>query len=167
LYLLELFVTAAQQEAYSDRALLQPLLNEAAALGSLDQATARERLRAPLLMVSLWDNQEAGLRQWQENGREGILEMATATGKTVAGIAAIADICCAFPNQSDSSEPDNARILIVAHSNAILKQWGVRFKRNSGSPCPHTILVTKPQTLRSRTDASNSNCSVTASTVRP
>jgi len=75
--------------------------------------------------------------------------MATATGKTVAGIAAIADICCAFPNQSDSSEPDNARILIVAHSNAILKQWEREIQEKLGLPCHRTILVTKPQTLRS------------------
>lgn len=136
LYLLELFVTAAQQEAYDDRSLLQPLLKEAAALGSLDQAAARERLRAPLLMVSLWDNQEAGLQRWQENDREGILEMATATGKTVAGIAAIADICGAFPDQSDTSEPDNARILVVAHSNAILKQWEREIQEKLGLPMP-------------------------------
>ncbi|MDB2246371.1 DEAD/DEAH box helicase family protein [Halorubrum ezzemoulense] len=136
LYLLELFVTAAQQEAYDDRSLLQPLLKEAAALGSLDQTAARERLRAPLLMVSLWDNQEDGLQQWQENDREGILEMATATGKTVAGIAAIADICGAFPGQSDTSEPDNARILVVAHSNAILKQWEREIQEKLGLPMP-------------------------------
>jgi superfamily II DNA or RNA helicase len=136
LYLLELFVTAAQQEAYAEQSLLQPLLNEAATLGDLSKAEARERLRAPLLMVSLWENQETGLERWQQNDREGILEMATATGKTVAGIAAIADVCGAFPEQSKSARTDEARILVVAHSNAILKQWEREIQEKLGLPMP-------------------------------
>jgi len=47
--------------------------------------------------------------------------MATATGKTVAGIAAIAECCGVLPEDPDH-EPrtDDAKIMIVAHSNAIL-----------------------------------------------
>jgi len=136
LYLLELFVTAAQQEAYAEQSLLQPLLNEAATLGDLTETAARNRLRAPLLMVSLWENQETGLERWRQNDREGILEMATATGKTVAGIAAIADVCGAFPNQSAPARTSEARILVVAHSNAILKQWEGEIQEKLGLPMP-------------------------------
>ena len=110
--------------------------DESPAFENLDEADALALLTRPVLMVSLWDNQEDGLQQWQENDREGILEMATATGKTVAGIAAIADICGAFPGQSDTSEPDNARILVVAHSNAILKQWEREIQEKLGLPMP-------------------------------
>lgn len=145
LYLLELFVTAAQQEAYDDRSLLQPLLKEAAALGSLDQTAARERLRAPLLMVSLWDNQEDGLQQWQENDREGILEMATATGKTVAGIAAIADICGAFPGHQTPPNPTTLAFSSLPTQMRSSNNGSVKFKRNSGSPCPHMTRETRPQ----------------------
>lgn len=136
LYLLELFVTAAQQEAYGDEPLLQPLLDEAATIGSLEESQARDRLRAPLLMVSLWANQETGLEKWLTNGREGILEMATATGKTVAGIAAIAEVCGALPNQTATTDSDDARILVVAHSNAILKQWEREIQEKLGLPMP-------------------------------
>jgi len=121
----ELFVTAAQQEALSDTALLTALLDEADSLGSMSKEAAMSRLHRPVLMVSLWDNQEEGLNEWLDNGRHGILEMATATGKTVAGIAAIAECCGVLPEDPDH-EPrtDDAKIMIVAHSNAILKQWG-------------------------------------------
>jgi len=52
LYLLELFVTAAQQEALSDTALLTALLDEADSLGSMSKEAAMSRLHRPVLMVS-------------------------------------------------------------------------------------------------------------------
>jgi len=47
-------------------------------------------------------------------------------GETVAGIAAIAECCCGVLPEDPDHEPrtDDAKIMIVAHSNAILKQWG-------------------------------------------
>ena len=137
LYLLELFVTAAQQEALSDTALLTALLNEADALGNMSRDAAMSRLHRPVLMVSLWENQEAGLNEWLNNGRHGILEMATATGKTVAGIAAIAECCGVLPEDPDH-EPrtDDAKIMVVAHSNAILKQWEQEIQEKLGLPMP-------------------------------
>jgi len=136
LYLLELFVTAAQQEALSDTALLTALLDEADSLGSMSKEAAMSRLHRPVLMVSLWDNQEEGLNEWLDNGRHGILEMATATGKTVAGIAAIAECCGVLPEDPDH-EPrtDDAKIAIVAHSNAILKQWEQEIQEKARSQC--------------------------------
>jgi len=50
--LLELFVTAAQQEALSDTALLTALLDEADSLGSMSKEAAMSRLHRPVLMVS-------------------------------------------------------------------------------------------------------------------
>jgi len=46
LYLLELFVTAAQQEALSDTALLTALLDEADSLGSMSKEAAMSRRHA-------------------------------------------------------------------------------------------------------------------------
>jgi len=108
----------------SDTELLSALLEEATSLGDLSEEAAMEKLHRAVLMVSLWDNQEEGLDRWLSNDRLGILEMATATGKTVAGIAAIAECCGVLPDDSDH-EPwtDDANIMVVAHSNAILKQW--------------------------------------------
>lgn len=124
LYLLELFVTAARQEAYADTDYLTKLLNTADELQNLTASAARDALTRPVLMVSLWDNQETGLKRWLADGREGILEMATATGKTVAGIAAIAHLCGELPQWPDQTrQTENANIMIVAHSNAILSQW--------------------------------------------
>jgi hypothetical protein len=123
LYLLELFVTAAQQSATTDTDLLETLLAQTTAFEEMDAAEARALLTRPVLMVSLWENQRAGLDRWLANGGEGILEMATATGKTVAGIAAIADLCGDLPEDpSQAPQAEDARIMIVAHSNAILSQ---------------------------------------------
>jgi len=63
--------------------------------------------------------------------------MATATGKTVAGIAAIAECCGVLPEDPDH-EPrtDDAKIMIVAHSNAILKQWEQEIQEKLGLPMP-------------------------------
>jgi len=137
LYLLELFVTAAQQEALSDTRLLTALLNQADELGSMSRDAAMSRLHRPVLMVSLWDNQEKGLYKWLDHGRHGILEMATATGKTVAGIAAIAECCGVLP-EDPNHEPrtDDAKIMVVAHSNAILKQWEQEIQEKLGLPMP-------------------------------
>jgi hypothetical protein len=137
LYLLELFVTAAQQEALTGTTLLTALLDEADALGEMTTEAALSRLHRPVLMVSLWDNQDEGLNEWLSNGRHGILEMATATGKTVAGIAAIAE-CCGYLPDDPTHEPwsDDATIMIVAHSNAILKQWERELQEKLGLPMP-------------------------------
>jgi len=137
LYLLELFVTAAQQEALSDTALLTALLDEADSLGSMSKEAAMSPPASACPDGPLWDNQEEGLNEWLDNGRHGILEMATATGKTVAGIAAIAECCGVLPEDPDH-EPrtDDAKIMIVAHSNAILKQWEQEIQEKLGLPMP-------------------------------
>lgn len=78
-------------------------------------------------MVSLWRNQRRGLQEWLKAGCHGTLEMATATGKTVAGIAGIAHLCGVLPNQEfdewGGARTEDASIAVVAHSSAILSQW--------------------------------------------
>ena len=167
LYLLELFVTAARQQANAElqsdggvvtRAefaanighpetstrLVEILIDETATLGDLGEEKIKSELRYPVLMVSLWFNQREGLNEWLDKGREGILEMATATGKTVAGIAAIAHLCGELPDhpQHDPQTSD-ADILVVAHSNAILSQWKRELSEKLG--LPHGVLHSDAQ----------------------
>lgn len=127
LYLLELYATAAQQEVYDDENLLTELQTALNEYKDLDHEALVESLRYPVLMVSLWRNQRRGLQEWLKAGRNGTLEMATATGKTVAGIAAIAHLCGVLPNhQFDEwagARTEDASIAVIAHSNAILSQW--------------------------------------------
>jgi len=79
LYLLELFVTAAQQEALSDTALLTALLDEADSLGSMSKEAAMSRLHRPVLMVSCginrrrdstngWTTVDTGYRDGDRHG---------------------------------------------------------------------------------------------------
>ncbi|ERG99159.1 MAG: DNA or RNA helicase of superfamily II [Haloquadratum sp. J07HQX50] len=108
-------------------------------MGELDEEQIKSVLRYPVLMVSLWVNQRDGLNEWLDKGREGILEMATATGKTVAGIAAIAHLCGELPDHSQHQpQTDDADILVVAHSNAILSQWKRELSEKLG--LPHGVL---------------------------
>ncbi|MDB9233780.1 DEAD/DEAH box helicase [Halorubrum ezzemoulense] len=148
LYLLELFATAAQQSATTETDLLETLLAQTTAFKQLDEAEARALLTRPVLMVSLWENQREGLDHWLASDGEGILEMATATGKTVAGIAAIANLCGDVPeNPEQTPQTDDAEIMIVAHSNAILSQWereirdklGLTTRAGSGSGRPDRL----------------------------
>lgn len=149
LYLLELFVTAAQQESRTDNLLVSTLIDEALQLGGLSQEQARDLLSYPVLMVSLWENQETGLKRWLKNDRQGILEMATATGKTVAGIAAIAYLCGDLPDHDDQTPAtESANIMIVAHSNAILSQWEEEIAAKLGLATSALSGSGRPDTLR-------------------
>ncbi len=96
-----MFVTAGQQEARESTEYLPTLIEEAQRLGGLDPRKARALLSRLVLMISLWKNQQEGLERWLDNRKSGILEMATATGKTVAGIAAIAHLCGDRPDADD------------------------------------------------------------------
>lgn len=135
LYLLELFVAAAHHQAWNNEPLLSALVEQAKILGEDVDTLARKVLSYPVLMVSLWPNQRDGLEAWLANDQAGILEMATATGKTVAGIAAMAYLCGDFPEFPDQRpETDDANIIVVAHSNAILKQWEREIREKLGLP---------------------------------
>ena len=162
LYLLELFVTAAYQQANDElqadggdrsadsanvdipsgtttKFLIKDIVKETKKLGKMEADQVLSELKEPVLMVSLWENQARGLEKWLKNEREGILEMATATGKTVAGIGAVAHICGERPDLEDHERhTENANILVIAHSNAILSQWKRELSEKLG--LSHTVL---------------------------
>jgi hypothetical protein len=106
MYLLELFVTAARQQANREisadggvvasspdysltrktpGSLVELTIEETKRLGHMEEEEIRRELGYPTLMIDLWKNQTRGLGEWLTEGQKGILEMATATGKTIVG----------------------------------------------------------------------------------
>lgn len=68
----------------------------------------------PMLLYPLWDHQKQALEAWLHHGGNGILEMATATGKTLVGLAAA---------QNLFERHGRVHVLVLAHSRALLDQW--------------------------------------------
>lgn len=71
-------------------------------------------LGEPKILIELWEHQKEALQYWIKNGGKGIVEMATATGKTMVGLASI---------QLLYKKNKKLNVLILAHSRAILRQW--------------------------------------------
>ena len=65
-------------------------------------------------IISLRDYQKLAIEKWHENNNQGIIEMATGTGKTYVGVAAI--------NWFFERE-NNGVIIILAPTHEILSQW--------------------------------------------
>lgn len=97
-------------------------------------------LEAPRMTTPLWEHQREALTAWLENDGRGILNMATATGKTVCGIAAIAhhfgDL---HPTDRDLDKGyrhpgSRATVAVVAHRKLILEQWQREFDKHLNIP---------------------------------
>jgi superfamily II DNA or RNA helicase len=76
----------------------------------------------PVMKAGLRPYQEAALREWLAGGRNGVLEMATATGKTIVAIAAIAELCGYIANFGPPRSQD-AEILVLVHRQPLIEQW--------------------------------------------
>lgn len=72
----------------------------------------------PVVLLKPWGHQEKAFARWCENGFKGIIEMATATGKTLVGLMAIQKFAAEMERQNK-----NGIALIASHSRAILNQW--------------------------------------------
>ncbi|WP_342304947.1 DEAD/DEAH box helicase [Methanolobus sp. ZRKC5] len=68
----------------------------------------------PKLMINPWPHQTEALEKWLENNGKGILEMATASGKTLVGLAIAEHLF---------NTHGKLNVLVLAHSKAILNQW--------------------------------------------
>ena len=68
----------------------------------------------PTLLCPLWPHQSRALEAWLRAGGRGILEMATATGKTLVGLAAALRLY---------EVHGRLEVLVLAHSRALLNQW--------------------------------------------
>ena len=75
--------------------------------------------------LELWDHQKAALKNWEDNGYKGIIEMATATGKTYVGIKGIERFC---NHLEDKLHKKKARVIISCNSLDILYQWGLEIE---------------------------------------
>ena len=79
-----------------------------------DSLKYRDILREPVVLLMPWEHQKNAFSAWEKGGKQGILEMATATGKTLIGIMAIEALY--------RVKPDGV-VRIFAHSTNILNQW--------------------------------------------
>ncbi|WP_164471898.1 DUF5797 family protein [Halosimplex salinum] len=103
-------------------------------------------LDKPQMMTPLWAHQRDALQKWWEHDQRGYVDMATATGKTVLGLSAIAlqygelhpddQSIGGLTDTTDSSGSDD--VLIVAHSDLILEQWRREFERHLNIPQERT-----------------------------
>jgi superfamily II DNA or RNA helicase/DNA-binding PadR family transcriptional regulator len=100
----------------------------------------------PQMMIPLWDHQREALEKWNENDNRGYVDMATATGKTVLGLGALAlkygelhptdQGVGGLVKQQNTGGSDD--ILIVAHSELILEQWRREFENHLNIPQERT-----------------------------
>jgi superfamily II DNA or RNA helicase len=120
----EALIEIAVETKHSDRALLQ-IVEE------------------PRMTTQLWRHQQQALKEWVDAGYRGYVDMATATGKTVLGLAAIAHHYGALhPADQDTLDTtagtratgDRATVLVVAHRDIILNQWKREFDRHLNIP---------------------------------
>lgn len=100
------------------------------------------KLDEPQMMTPLWEHQSATLQAWQDAGYRGYADMATATGKTVLGIAAIAlryGHLHPVDDMSGAKETDRRdHVLVVAHNDLIIEQWRREFDRHLNIPRERT-----------------------------
>ncbi|QDX41193.1 DUF5797 family protein [Salarchaeum sp. JOR-1] len=103
-------------------------------------------LDEPQMMTPLWEHQRDALEKWWEHDKRGYVDMATATGKTVLGLGAIAlqygelhpedQAIGGVADPVDSTGSDD--VLIVAHSELILEQWRREFEKHLNIPQERT-----------------------------
>ena len=103
-------------------------------------------LDKPQMMTPLWTHQRDALQKWWDHDQRGYVDMATATGKTVLGLGAIAlqygelhpddQSIRGLVDTTDSSRNDD--VLIVAHSDLILEQWRREFEKHLNIPQERT-----------------------------
>lgn len=97
----------------------------------------------PQMTTPLWLHQRDAIESWHDADRRGYANMATATGKTVLGLAAIASKYGQLHPldedvRSDQAVEDDGDVLIVAHDQLILEQWREEFDRHLDIPPERT-----------------------------
>ncbi len=103
------------------------------------------KLDEPQMMTPLWEHQRDALENWVDSGGRGYANMATATGKTVLGLAAIATRYGSLHPLDDDLDTASvqhggprAKVLVVAHNDLILEQWRREFDRHLNIPRDRT-----------------------------
>lgn len=104
-FFLELYVTLQDTDLLY--ALQEDLIN-------LPPQDVEEFIGSPRVILLPWDHQQEAFKAWSQSGRQGIVEMATATGKTLVGLMAIEDL---------ARSNNTATIRVLSSSRALLNQW--------------------------------------------
>lgn len=78
----------------------------------------RKVVNFPVVLLKPWEHQDGAFNAWLNNRCKGIIEMATATGKTLLGLMAIQKLASEMEKRGA-----NGSVLITSHSRAILNQW--------------------------------------------
>ncbi|GAB6878234.1 hypothetical protein JCM17823_05080 [Halorubrum gandharaense] len=102
-------------------------------------------LDRPQMVTPLWDHQQEALANWCDADYNGYVNMATATGKTVLGLGAIAHLFGELhprdeeqlPSRGDS--PSDAKVLVVAGQELLLEQWQSEFDEHLNIPRDRTV----------------------------
>lgn len=115
--------------------------------------TLAEQLAEVNLTTQLWAHQLEALSEWLRNDMHGYVDMATATGKTVLGLAAVAHMVDAgslHPHDEERlqeilegniPEPDRDRpddVLIVTTDDLLGVQWARLFREHCHTPPEYT-----------------------------
>lgn len=141
-------VTDAMIQLFSDPGIAAYAAALTETMNDISQSESfLERLDAPYMTTPLWEHQQEALQEWVEHECKGYVDMATATGKTVLGLSAVAllygqlhpdDTAEIFPEIDDQgaleradythrlpsiADSEHARVLVVAGQELILEQW--------------------------------------------
>ncbi|ELY39853.1 DEAD/DEAH box helicase [Natronorubrum tibetense] len=162
-------ITDAMMQLFSDPAIAEyaDVLTETMDVVAQNESFL-ERLDAPHMTTPLWEHQRDALGEWVNHGCKGYVDMATATGKTVLGLAAVAllygelhpdDTAQIFTSAtaetaqqslidelSVDSDDEHARVLVVAGQELILEQWQSEFDEHLNIPRERT--QTKGRTMK-------------------
>ena len=134
-------VTDILQQLFSDPSTASYADELMTAIGNIDmQEGLLGHLDRPQMVTPLWDHQREALANWYDAGKQGYVDMATATGKTVLGLAAIAqqfgDLhpydAETIPDESAGQQREN--VLIVAGQDLLLEQWQSEFDEHLNIP---------------------------------
>lgn len=154
-----------QVETYTPRGLVEQVLTHPelgetvrSVIPSGDATSALvDRLGEIKIATQLWDHQLIALCEWLHQGANGYVNMATATGKTVLGLAAVAywtDSGALHP--ADAAElqewfgsetplqPNTSRVsdvLIVTTDELLGVQWARLFTEHCNTPTEFTEIV--------------------------
>lgn len=123
-----------RSEAYLS--LLLDVVNDA------QTSSLLERIESPRMVTTLWEHQRTALGDWLANDCRGYVDMATATGKTILGLAAIAHHFGALHPADDELTDQGAiydgsgraTVVVVAHRDLILDQWKREFDTHLNIP---------------------------------
>ena len=134
-------VTDILQQLFSDPSTVAYADELMTAIDNIDmQEGLLGHLDRPQMVTPLWDHQREALANWYDAGKQGYVDMATATGKTVLGLAAIAqqfgDLhpydAESIPDESAGPRPE--KVLIVAGQDLLLEQWQSEFDEHLNIP---------------------------------